>query len=272
MAQPLELGYGFVKCYSHSMKPKYILALSVLVIGVALSGVAAFVWWQTGFEERLPIRGDQVAVGLVPDDGTYIAARYYASPGKVEQRGAVLLHMFSSNQNAWNNLAAELQDRNFEVMTLDFRGHGDSDSEESALQEADYAQMVNDAAEAIEYLRDLNADMDIAVIGAGLGANVALQLADRDQTIAAAVLVSPQHNYRGIKITKLNKSFTRPVYFTVSRFDPISLAATEALYQDNPSTSKELRITEEAKGRGTKLLNHTPKLRGAIIDWLESIL
>ena len=254
------------------MKSTYILAVNVLVIAVVLGGVAGFVWWQNGFEERLPIRGDQVAVGLVPDDGTYIAARYYSSPGKVEQRGVILLHMFSSNQNAWNNLAAELQDRNFEVMTLDFRGHGDSDGEESALKEADYAQMVNDAAEAVEYLYDLNADMNIAVMGAGLGANVAMQLASRDESLAAAVLVSPQHNYRGVKITKLNKSFTRPVYFLVSRFDTVSLTATETLYQDNPATTKELRIAEEAKGRGTKLLNKAPKLRDAIIGWLEITL
>lgn len=251
------------------MKSSYILGLSVLVITVVLLAVAGVMWWQNGFEENLPIRGDQVAVGLVPDDGTYIAGRYYASPGKIEHRGVILLHMFGSNQNAWNNLAAELQDRNFEVMTLDFRGHGDSDGEETALKEAEYAQMVNDAAEAVEYLRDLDSEMSIAVVGAGLGANVAMQLASRDETIAAAVLVSPQHNYRGVKITKLNKSFIRPVYFLVSRFDAVSLAATETLYQDNPAAEKELRIAEEAKGRGTKLLNKAPKLRDALLDWLE---
>lgn len=254
------------------MKSQSILGISVLVIIVLLLAVAGVLWWQNGFDEHLPIRGDQIAVGLVPDDGTYIASRYYASPGKVEHRGVILLHMFGSNQNAWNNLAAELQDRNFEVMTLDFRGHGESDGEEDDLKEADYLNMVNDAAEAVEYLRDINADMDIAIMGAGLGANVALQLASRDDTITAVVLVSPQHNYRGVKITKLNKSFTRSIYFTVSRADAISLAATETLYQDNPSATKQLRIAEEAKGRGTKLLNNTPKLREAIIGWLEAIL
>lgn len=254
------------------MKTSHILGINVLVIIVFLFGVAGFVWWQNDFDEYLPIRGDQVAVGLVPDDGTYIAARYYASSGKVENRGVILLHMSGSNQNAWNNLAAELQDRNFEVMTLDFFGHGDSDGSEEELTEVDYLNMVDDAAEAVEYLRDINSDMDLAVIGAGLGANVAMQLASRDDSIAAVVAVSPQHNYRGVKITKLNKSFTRPIYFLVSRADAVSLAATETLYQDNPSANKELRIAEEAKGRGTKLVNKAPKLRAAIIDWLEVIL
>ncbi len=254
------------------MKTGHIVGINILLVVLFLLAVAAYMWWQNDFDEYLPIRGDQVAVGLIPDDGTYIAARYYASPGKVEPRGVILLHMFSSNQNAWNNLAAELQDRNFEVITLDFRGHGESDGEEDGLTEADYLAMVDDAAEAVEYLRDIDTDMDIAVIGAGLGGNVGMQLADRDETIAAVVLVSPQHNYRGVKITKLNRAFTRPVYFTVSRFDAVSLAATETLFQDSPTEAKALRIAEEAKGRGTKLLNNTPKLRAAIIDWLEIVL
>lgn len=269
---PSKLYAVWQLCYSQAMKTQSILGISVAVITLLLVAVAGLMWWQNDFEDRLPIRGDEVEVGLVPADGVYVAGRYYASPGKVEHRGVILLHMAGSNQNAWNNFAAELQDRNFEVMTLDFRGHGESSGVAEELKEADYLQLVDDAAEAVEYLRDIDADMKIAVVGAGLGANVALQLADRDTTITAAGLVSPQHNYRGVKITKMNRSFTRPIYYLVSQTDTVSYAATQTLYQTNPSLNKELRVAAEAEGRGTKLINHAPKLRDAMADWLELVL
>ncbi len=242
------------------------------MIGLLLLAIAGVMWWQSDFEDRLPIRGDEVDVGLVPADGVYVAGRYYASPGKVEHRGVILLHMAGSNQNAWNNFAAELQEQNFEVMTLDFRGHGESSGTEAELKEADYLQLVDDAAEAVEYLRDIDSDMRIAVVGAGLGANVALQLAQRDETLTAALLVSPQHNYRGVKITKINKQFTRPIYYLVSQTDTVSYEATQTLYQNNPSLNKELRVAETSEGRGTKLINHAPKLREAMVDWLDLVL
>lgn len=254
------------------MQARQIVGINIVAVILLLLAVAGVVWWQNGFDDRLPIRGDQVSVGLVPDDGTYIAGRYYASPGTVASRGVILLHMAGSNQNAWNNFAAELQDQNFEVMTLDFRGHGRSDGEIHNLKTVDYLNMANDAAEAVEYLQDIDPDMSIAVVGAGLGANVALQLASQTEAIQAVALVSPQHNYRGVKITKLNKAFTRPIYFLVSQADTVSFEATKTLFATNPSASKELRLAEEAKGRGTKLLNHTPKLRTALMDWLAAML
>ncbi len=254
------------------MKPKYLLVISVSIIALLLLGVALFVWWQTGFEDYLPISGDQVAVGLVPKDGVYLSARYYSAPGTVAERGVILLHQYNSSQNAWNEFAAELQDRGFAVMTLDWPGHGDSSGELATLTEFDYEAFPTYAAEAVEYLRDINADMNIAVVGSGLGANAALQLAEQDASIAAVLLVSPQNNYRGIKINGINKKFSRPIYYLVSRTDTISLEATEGLYKNSPSELKELRIAEEAKGRGTKLLRHAPKLRSAMMDWLATVL
>jgi alpha-beta hydrolase superfamily lysophospholipase len=254
------------------MKPKYLLAISIGLIVILLLGVAGFVWWQNGFEDYLPIRGNQVAVGLVPKDSVYLSARYYPAPGKVASRGVVLMHQYNSSQNAWNDFAAELQDRGFAVMTFDWPGHGDSSGDLASLTEQDYEAFPTYAAEAIEYLRDINADMEIAVVGGGLGANAAMQLADQDGSVAAVLMVSPQNNYRGIKINGINKKFTRPVFYLVSRADTVSLTATESLYKNSPSTQKELRIAEEANGRGTKLLRHAPKIRSAMIDWLEEVI
>lgn len=259
-------------CYSHPMKSKYLLGISIGLIVLLLLAVVGFVWWQNGFEDYLPIRGNQVAVGLVPEEGTYLAARYYAAPGTVAKQGVILLHQYNSSQNAWNDFAAELQERGLAVMTLDFRGHGESSGELAALTEADYQKFATDAADAIEYLRDINQDMEIAIVGAGLGANVALQLATQDTSVNAVILVSPQYNYRGVKINAMNKQFNHPIYYLVSRTDEISLTATQGLYENSPSANKELRIAEEAQGRGTKLLRHAPKLRDAMIDWLTLAL
>ena len=229
------------------------------------------IWFWQGADKTLPIRGDQIPVGLVPEPNVTISARYYGSPGKVENRGVILLHTLNSSQDAWNDFAAELQDSNFEVMTLDFRGHGASTGNWQRFDEADFRQLVNDAAEAVEYLRDINTDMNIAVVGAGIGANVAVQLADRDPAIAAVALLSPNYEYKGIKITAATAQYTRPVYYIVSQDDSESYTATTELYATAPSTAKQLQVYETG-GRGTKLLRHQPELSQLLIHWLGTTL
>ncbi|MFA6475611.1 MAG: alpha/beta hydrolase [Patescibacteria group bacterium] len=242
------------------MRNRWIGLYSVGVVVVVIGGVLGFVWWKNGFDEYMPVSGNVVNVTLVPEETVNLPARYYASAGVVGRRGVILLHQNNSNQNSWNRLAAELQERDFEVMTFDFR------------TTTDYNLLVNDAAEAVKYLRDIKADMPIAVVGAGLGANVAMRLVDQDTALTAVALISPQYNYSGVKITRANQRFVRPVYYLVSQSDAVSLAATQGLYDKSRSITKTLRIVTEASGRGTKLLRHAPKLRAGLIDWLTTVL
>lgn len=211
-----------------------------------------------------------VKVGLVPEPGMSIAGRYYA-PGKVEDRGVILLHMLGGSQNDWNDFAQQLQAQHFAVMTLDFRGHGESSGNWKTMTDVDFNKLVDDAAEAIEYLHDINSHMRMAVVGASIGANVAMQLADQSEAVTSVVLLSPSTNYHGVDITAINQTLAEPILYVSSQDDEQSFVPTQQLYDASPSTDKVFKTYKQG-GHGTKLLQHTPALHSAIIDWLNQHL
>lgn len=252
------------------MKSKYILLISVGCIVLGLGIVVGLLYWQ-GHYFAFPIRGNEIEVGLVPESGVHVAGRYYASPGKVENRGVVLLHSLGTSQDIWNDMAAELQKQNLEVITLDFRGHGGSSGDWKKMSADDYSKFVDDAAEGVHYLRDIDADMHIAVVGVSLGANVAMKLADRDPNISAVALVSPQLEYHGLKITKNVRHFTRPIYFTVGQGDTASYDATQVLYSAVPALQKKLDVYDTTD-HGIALVRHSKKFAPQLVSWLNMVL
>lgn len=252
-------------CYDEPMKRRILWVVVIGCAGVAF-GALGFLYWQR--QANAPL--DFVQVGLVPEEGVSVSGRYYASPGKVEKRGVILLHMLGGTQNAWKPLVRSLHDANYEVMTLDFRGHGESSGDWQAMTDAEYAKLVDDAAEAVEYLRDIDSDMHIAVVGASIGANVAVQLADRDPSISAVALLSPALSYHGITITDAAATFDRPIYFITSQTDDQSLQATTELYESSSSAGKQLKSYKKG-GHGTELLTHQD-LDDLLIDWFAEVL
>ncbi len=258
------------------MKSKYTLGILV-VIGVA---VLRFVIYQlsTKSDQSLLNRftlaslpGSQVAVGLVPEEGVVLPAYYYASPGKVENRGVVLLHGLGASHAIWNDYAAQLQANNFEVITFDFRGHGEATGNWEEFSQDDIDKFANDAREAIHYLRDINKDIEIILIGSSIGANVAMQVAADDPTIKAVVLLSPANEYHGISIVEDNAQFTRPILYSVSEADADSFKDTAELFESTRSIKKELK-TFPKSGHGHKILFNEPDFRDYIITWLNTVL
>lgn len=258
------------------MKSKYLLGIVIVTILILLSAAGYWMIQHPGQSliDRFTLAslpGTQVAVGLVPEENIVLPAYYYASPGKVENRGVVMLHGFGASHAVWNDYAAQLQANNFEVMTLDFRGHGEATGNWEEFSQEDIRKFSDDAKEAIEYLRDVNEDMDIVLIGSSIGANVALEVAANDPTINGVVLLSPAKEYHGISIVDTNANFTRPILYSVSEGDTDSFNDTQFLYESTKSTQKMLR-TFPKSGHGHKLVYNEPDLADEIINWLNGIL
>lgn len=258
------------------MKSKYILGITLIVIVVVL-GIVVLRMSQNSNQSLLQrftmasLPGNQVAVGLVPEENVVLPAYYYASPGKVGNRGVVLLHGLGASHEVWNDYAAQLQASNFEVMTFDFRGHGEATGKWEEFSQDDIDKFVDDAREAIHYLRDVNKDMDIVLVGSSIGANVAMKVAADDPTIKAVVLLSPAKEYHGVSIVDDNTQFTRPVLYSVSEADSDSFQDTQDLFSASRSTKKELK-TFPKSGHGHKLIVNESDFGTYIITWLDTIL
>src|SRR5207245_1856203 len=95
----------------------------------------------------------------------------------------LLLHMMPAVKESWQELAKALNEAGLSALAIDFRGHGESvsKSDGTRLNYKDFADeqqqaKILDVRGAMEWLRARGAqDSQIAVIGASIGANLALQ-------------------------------------------------------------------------------------------------
>ena len=206
------------------------------------------------------------AVWLTSSDGERLYADYNASSSA---QGVVFVHMEKRKSSDWRFLAERLQKSNFHTLAIDLRGHGASvpeDAEKPILEDADYMAMTYDVEAAVAYLKSQGAT-EVSLVGASLGANLALLAAGRDPTIENVVMLSPGLKVKGVPSEEAMKSYgERPVLIAVSDAD--SYSAKSALVLDaDAKGSHRLEVLKSA-GKGTKMLNSSPTLEPLIQSWL----
>jgi pimeloyl-ACP methyl ester carboxylesterase len=118
---------------------------------------------------------------------------YHAPPSTVASRAAALLcapwgseYLFS--HRAMRRLAVRLSEHGYHVLRFDYFGTGDSAGERD---EGDLATWQEDAALALEELRDMSGLPTVATCGIRLGAVVAWRLAAARRDVHATVLWDP---------------------------------------------------------------------------------
>lgn len=199
--------------------------------------------------------------------------------GKVP--GILLLHQLGRDRHSWSSLVPLLIKEGYVVLAIDLRGHGESivfgDTIRRYRQFSndDYKNMIIDVSSAVKYLKsvkEVKAEK-IAIIGASIGANLALQYAARDKEVRTVVLLSPGLNYRSLETLPYLKDYDRRALFIV--------ASEGDVYSANSSK----RLREEAKladpcklkiytgsAHGTDLLDEHRGLGSIIVAWLQNHL
>lgn len=242
-----------------------VLSLGMLAMGISMPvGVAA--------EAASQPEG---AVNLKTDDGVQLFGVY--SPGRKGGPGVVLLHQLGRSHEEWAFLTESLGRAGYHVLAIDLRGHGKSLIQGEStlslqdLQAADYLAMTHDVAAAVTWLRsqpEVNADR-VAVIGASLGANLALKYAAGDPRIAQVALLSPGLDYKGVSTEDSIAAYgSRPLFMAVSREDNYAAKSVLVLDASSPNADKEMKIFTGA-GHGTRMLTREPALETALITWLN---
>src|SRR5690242_3965299 len=84
-------------------------ALALLIAGASVSAAE-------------PVTGSPATI--TAPDGTKLAATYYA--GDEPGPGILLLHQCNKDRSSWNALAERLSRGGFHVLTMDYRGYGES--------------------------------------------------------------------------------------------------------------------------------------------------
>ena len=250
--------------------------MEVSMMGRHLSSrvLAVLVFALTRVAPALPA---QRIVDLTAADGTKLKATYFAAakPGP----GVLLLHQCNRQRKVWDGLAQQLAAVGINVLTLDYRGFGESGGDPfDKLPREQMAQIQaekwpSDFDTAFRYLvsqpgvtRDT-----IGVGGASCGVNNSVQIACRHPEVRSLMLLSGNTDLNGRQF--LRNSATVPVFFSVADDDefPPTVLAIEWLYSLTSNPGKTF-VHYATGGHGADMFPVHPELPGIIVDWYVTTL
>lgn len=215
------------------------------------------------------ISATQEDLSVTAADGLLLRTTLYA-PGRGRPApGVILLHMLGSTRAAWKTtgLVDALLANGMAVMTVDMRGHGETGGTADWTLAADDLQRVWDTFAARPEIDGKRT----AVVGASIGANVALATAAEQPAIQTAILLSPGLDYRGVTTADQLATYgDRPLLIVASNEDSYAADSSRTL-AEQAGAAAQLTLYEGA-GHGTQMFNREPDLVGLIVAWLAERL
>jgi dienelactone hydrolase len=241
----------------------------VIVTGTLVMGVSFAVVAQQAEATRV--------VDLTAMDGTHLKATYFAAskPGP----GVLLLHQCNRQRKVWDDLAKQMAASGLNVLTLDFRGFGDSEGTPLDKLTPEEAAKVfeqkfpGDVDTAFQYLVS-QPGVSRETIGAGgasCGVNQAVQLARRHAEVKSLVLLSEGTDKDGRQF--LRNSPKLPLFMAAADDDE-DVGVVEIMrwlfsLSPNPANKFEHYATG---GHGVDMFAAHKELPEEIVAWLGSAL
>jgi alpha-beta hydrolase superfamily lysophospholipase len=247
---------------------------------------------------------------ITTDDDVRIAGHFY--PVAQPKGWALLLHMMPATKESYAPLATVLQDRGIASLAIDFRGHGESeggpegyqrfsDAEQQAkirdveaahrwLQLRGQAQLATKTANGMDLLLTPPEHITtrLVVVGASIGANLALQKFVEHPATAGAVLLSPGLEYHGIRTEPLARELESVLRLRNGRSSRVLLVAGGTERDEYSTRTVEVlgailgsrAVTEVAGklgesrsvrvgvGHGTAVLEDSSEYLQFVADWI----
>lgn len=229
-------------------------------------------------------RGFNADVVTIECDDGYKLAGDSIRRGRMNRKmpGVVFLHQEDKNRKSWYPLTIQSAGRGMAVLALDLRGagenpsaHGNPATKLADLSSTEYRTMVQDVRNAVSHLAIRN-EVDggrIALVGTGLGANLALLAAGESwaEAVTCVVAISPTLDHHGLApleaVKRIPKS--KAVYLAAARDDAAGWTACEAFAPVCKGLKEHFRA--ETGGHGVALFGQG--LFQKIPGWLhESVI
>jgi pimeloyl-ACP methyl ester carboxylesterase len=201
-------------------------------------------------------------VDIQTPDGTSLKGSYY-SPGKPGP-AMLLLHQCNMDRHAWDGLAKDLVDSGFHVLTIDFRGFGQSAGGPRDKWPGDV-----DAAYAFLISQKGVDKSHVAAGGASCGVTQASNVAVRHHEIRALVLLSGSASAEAKAYFAATPSL--PIFGAASVGDAgANKGIEEALAPSKNPHSVGLHL--EGTEHGVPMFAKHPDLEPMIVQWLKTQL
>lgn len=221
-------------------------------------------------------------VQFTTDDGVTIVGTY--SQGSVP-KAVLLLHMMPTTKESWDLIVSKLVAAGFHTLAIDLRGHGESRVRgDEALDyrefsDAEHQASRKDVEAALSWLKEKRISEDkIGIVGASIGANLALEAASRLSRLPVAILLSAGLNYRGLETLPAARNLRvgQSVFFVGTHGDiqgsqsAAEMAATIATALPQ-GVRREVVVWDDSE-HGTNLFRPHPELLSKIVNWLSSTI
>jgi pimeloyl-ACP methyl ester carboxylesterase len=218
-------------------------------------------------------------ITLTTVDDMMIVGDWVPSPRMIGV--AILLHMMPETRASWAMVQIALSRKGIASLAIDLRGHGDSVKTTDGFTlnykeftEEDHLTTIDDVRAALDWVRKRGVDMSrIVLVGASIGANIALNELTDEPHIAGAVLLSPGENYHGFEGME-DVGYVLPDHQLVivsAEDDPESFGVSRRMYAEACCTKKSF-VPYTAGGHGTNLLKSDPSLAEKIADWCVTMV
>ncbi len=197
-------------------------------------------------------------------EGLTIQGTFYPGQGNGPRPAVLLLHMNGGNRDDWQAFAGQLAANGFAALAIDMRGHGETGGRR------DWDLAAEDLSRVWTTLTE-RADVDeteAAIVGASIGANMALVTAATEPAVKAVVLLSPGLDYFGVTTDDRISEFSpRPALIVASEEDGQAAQSSRTL--NELAGDESTLIMYDGAGHGTAMFEARPELADAILDWLS---
>ena len=251
------------------MKKSYFVFVLILVL-VSIAGCEEKELTVMTSQQVSPLVLEAAAAGvdvmLSTEDYRTIAATFYDIES---DRSAILLHAMGKDRSSWDNFIPILINAGYNVMTLDLRGHGESEGDHHEFGMQEFSAMYMDVEAAKNHLVLSGRTGDVLLIGASIGANTALRYAVEDEDVSKLILLSPGLEYRGSKTEDVIHRYHGNLLFVVSDDDLYARQSSTRLFALSKVTDdKKEYIGYKGKAHGTDMFSEN-NLADDIVSWLK---
>ncbi len=207
-----------------------------------------------------------IEVLLFAEDGAVMMGYWYVAESDPPAPAVLLLHMLNGQAQDWQSLPGELAQAGIHALALDLRGHGESGgARDWALAQRDLTKWWHWLAAHAEV--DANA---MAVIGASIGANLALLRCAEWADCRGAFALSPGLDYRGVQPqSALAEATAPPATLIAARGDTYS---AESVLRFAVESEGEIRLwLLPGRAHGTRMFatDDGERIRSALLAELE---
>ncbi|MFC1500917.1 alpha/beta hydrolase [Elusimicrobiota bacterium] len=247
------------------MKLRFKTVLAILIFLPVLLNAAA------------TIRVNKISFST--NDGVKIYGSFI-KPGSPDKVTFVLLHGLGSSKEEWKHLQGILARKGYGVLAYDARGHGESNKVDDGnilnynffgdpTETDQWTNMIVDLNSVINFLiseKEIKRHK-IGLIGASIGANVAMIYGASHYEVPVIVLLSPGLEYMGLKtLENIDPYKTKKVAIVAAAEDIYAFKSSAILYsiiKDNPKAS----FITTRRGHGVGMFNG--RTENDIMNWIE---